>query len=117
MRNHKKRRIKSLRDNTTGDYDGDLVMLTDNHVLVSRHEQSPAIMCAQRKAQKKLVTEEDVVKSNIDSFGNDIGKVTNRATAMFEIQSHYKEGDAEYEILDYRIKCCQLIQQNVIKCQ
>ena len=96
------------------DFDGDLVMLTDNSVLVNRLEETPAVMCVQRKAVKKVVTEEDVVRSNLDSFGNDIGKVTNRVTAMFEVRSMYEEGSAEYEILDYRIKCGQLIQQNVI---
>ena len=96
------------------DYDGDLVMLTDNRILVDRLYETPAVMCVQRKAVKKIVTEDDVVRSNLDSFGNDIGKVTNRVTSMFDVRSSYPNGSVEYEILDYRIKCGQLIQQNVI---
>ena len=51
------------------DFDGDLVMLTDNEVILSRVEQLPALMCVQRRASKKIPTEEDFVQSNIDSFG------------------------------------------------
>ena len=96
------------------DFDGDLVMLTDNEVLVRRMEACPAIMCVQRKAAKKIVTEDDIIQSNIASFGDDIGKTTNWITSMFEVQSHFAPGSPEYEALDYRIKCGQLYQQNVI---
>ncbi|MCD8208993.1 MAG: hypothetical protein LUD72_13725 [Bacteroidales bacterium] len=96
------------------DFDSDLVMLTDNHVLVSRLDEQPALMCAQRKAVKRVSTEEDFVRSNIDSFGNDIGQTTNWITSMFEVRSHYEPGSKEYETLSYRIKCGQLYQQNAI---
>ena len=36
------------------DYDGDLVMLTDNDVLVRKLKPQPALMCAQRKAEKRI---------------------------------------------------------------
>lgn len=96
------------------DFDGDLAMLTDNSVLVRKHERQPALMCVQRKAEKKIPTEEDTVQSNIDSFGNDIGRTTNWITSMFEVQSHFDEKSEEYRVLDYRIKCGQLFQQNAI---
>lgn len=96
------------------DKDGDLVMLTDNSVLVGRLRPLPALMCVQRKAAKVLVTEEDAIKSNIDSFGDDIGKTTNWITSMFDVQSRFPKGSREYETLDYRIKCGQLYQQNAI---
>lgn len=96
------------------DYDGDLVMLTDNRILVERHIDTPTLMCAQRKAGKCIPTEEDFVRANIASFGNEIGQTTNWITSMFEVQSHYKPGSREYETLAYRIKCGQLYQQNSI---
>ena len=89
-------------------------MLTDNRVLVDNLRPLPALMCVQRKAKKKIVTEEDAIRANIDSFGDDIGKTTNRITAMFEVQSKYPKDSAEYQMLDYRIKCGQLFQQNAI---
>lgn len=96
------------------DEDGDLIMLTDNRVLVECHKKLPTIMCVQRKATKKVVTEEDAIEANIASFGNEIGKITNRVTSMFEVQSRFEKGSREYNELAYRIRCGQLIQQNAI---
>lgn len=96
------------------DFDGDLVMLTDNKVLVEKLHVQPALMCAQRKAEKKISTADDFIRSNIESFGNDIGQTTNWITSMFEVQSRFREGSKEYEELSYRIKCGQLYQQNAI---
>lgn len=94
------------------DKDGDMVMITDNEVLIRNHKQTPAVMCVQRRAKKKVPTEEDIIQSNIDSFGDDIGKITNWITSMFDVQAQFKKGTPEYEELDYRIKCGQLFQQN-----
>lgn len=96
------------------DFDGDLVMLTDNRVLVDKLVVLPALMCVQRKAKKKVPEEQDFIRSNIESFGNDIGRTTNWITSMFEVKSHYNPSDEEYKILEYRIRCGQLYQQNVI---
>lgn len=96
------------------DKDGDLVMLTDNKVLVDKLKVLPALMCVQRKAKKKIVSEEDSIQANIDSFGDDIGKTTNWITSMFDVQAQFQKGSKEYEELDYRIKCGQLFQQNAI---
>lgn len=89
-------------------------MLTDNPVLVNKHRELPTIICEQKKAPKMIPTEEDAVRANIASFGNDIGKITNRTTSMYEIQSKYSPDDEEYKVLDYRIMCGQLIQQDTI---
>lgn len=96
------------------DFDGDLVMLTDNHVLVNKLRPQPALMCIQRKADKKLPCEEDFIRSNIESFGNDIGQTTNWITSMFEVRAGFPEDSKEYKELSYRIKCGQLYQQNAI---
>lgn len=96
------------------DFDGDLVMLTDNRILVDKLTPLPALLCIQRKATKKIPTEQDFVQSNMESFGNEIGQTTNWITSMFEIRARYKKGDPEYETLDYRIRCGQLYQQNSI---
>ena len=96
------------------DFDGDLVMLSDNPVLVRKLNPQPTLMCAQRKAEKRISTDEDFIRSNIESFGNDIGQTTNWITSMFEVQSKFEKGSKEYKTLDYRIKCGQLLQQNAI---
>lgn len=96
------------------DKDGDLVLLTDNSVLVNNLRELPALMCVQRKARKVVPTEDDMIRANIDSFGDDIGKTTNRITSMFEVISQFQKDSKEYKTLDYRIKCGQLYQQNAI---
>lgn len=96
------------------DYDGDLVMLTDNDVLVRKHKAMPALMCVQRKASKCKPTESDFIASNIESFGNEIGQTTNWITSMFEVRAGFDSNSEEYRALSYRIKCGQLYQQNVI---
>lgn len=96
------------------DADGDLVMLTDNPVLVRKHRRLPTIMCIQRKAAKVIPTEEVTIRSNIAAFGNEIGKTTNWVTSMYDVQAGFKPGSREYEELEYRTKVGQLVQQNVI---
>lgn len=96
------------------DKDGDLVMLTNNDVLVNNLVELPAIMCVQRRAEKRVICEEDLIEANISSFGDDIGKITNRITTMFEVQSKFDKDSKEYKELDYRIMCGQLFQQNAI---
>lgn len=96
------------------DKDGDIVLLTDNPVLLRNTRDLPAIMCIQRKAEKKVVTESDLIESNIQSFGDMIGATTNRITSMFELLANFHEESREAEALRYRIKCGQLYQQNCI---
>jgi hypothetical protein len=55
------------------------------------------------------------MNSNIAGFGNDIGKITNRITSMYELQSKYDEDSEEFKELEYRICCGQLHQQDTIK--
>ena len=96
------------------DNDGDLVMSTNNSVLLRRHRVLPAIICIQRKVDKIVPTEKDIIKTNRDGMGNKVGTITNRVTAMMEVQSHFKPESKEYKELEYRIACGQLYQQDEI---
>lgn len=89
-------------------------MLTDNPELVGNVRELPALLCVQRAATKKIVTEEDLMRSNIASFGSDVGKVTNWVTSMYDVQAQFEPGSHEYEVLEYRIQCGELYQQNSI---
>jgi hypothetical protein len=91
-----------------------MVFLTDNPVLLRRTRPTRTILCAQRVADKTIPKEEGLVKSNINGFGDDIGKITNRITAMFDVRSQFAPGSAEYEELSYRIMCGQHFQQCAI---
>lgn len=96
------------------DKDGDIVFITDNNVLVDNLEPTLTLVCAQKSAQKKIVTEDDLILSNIAGFGNEVGAVTNRVTSMYEVQAQFEPGSAEYETLAYRIQSGQMAQQNSI---
>lgn len=96
------------------DFDGDLLMLTDNPVLKRTHRTLPAILCSQKTAAKTIPSEKDYIESNLASFGNDIGKITNKITSMYEVQSHFDNTSDEYKELEYRIRCGQLHQQDTI---
>lgn len=89
-------------------------MLTDNPVLVRKLYPTPALCCAQRKAEKKIPTEEDFVRANINSFGNEIGSITNRITSMYEVRQSFDKNSEEYKVLSYRIQCGQQHQQDTI---
>lgn len=96
------------------DKDGDCVINTSFQLLVENTKKLPAVVCVQRKAPKCVPTEDNIMQSNINSFGNAVGEVTNKITSMFEIQARYPRDSREFRILDYRIKCGQLYQQNQI---
>ena len=96
------------------DKDGDSNFCTDNSILLNNIKPLPAIHCVQRKSKKIIPTEEDIIKSNKLSFGDEIGFTTNVITSQFEVQSQFDEDSKEYKTLDYRIMCGQLFQQNAI---
>ena len=96
------------------DFDSDTVYITDNSIIVDNTKDLRPIICLQNKAEKIIPTEDDIIQSNIIGFGCNVGVITNRITAMYDIQSLYPVGSAEYEELEYRIMCGQLLQQNTI---
>lgn len=93
------------------DKDGDTNLITDNPVLLANTENAKTIFCLQKKAEKKLVTEDDLIACNKIAFNDDIGAITNRATAMFDIKSMFPVDSPEYKTLEYRIMCSQHFQQ------
>ena len=63
--------------------------------------------------QKKIIsTDADIIQSNLNGMGNKVGSITNKVTSMKEVQSRFEKDSEEWEILEYRMKCGQLYQQN-----
>lgn len=83
-------------------------------MLLRRHRKLPPIICIQRNVEKIVPTEKDIIRVNRNGMGNKVGVITNRVTAMMEVQSHFKPDSREYKELDYRIATGQLYQQNEI---
>ncbi|MDE7360531.1 MAG: hypothetical protein K2N38_01210 [Oscillospiraceae bacterium] len=100
------------------DNDGDAILTTDNEILLRNTRDVPAIVCVQKKAEKCVITEERLALANKNSFGDEIGAITNRVTAMYDIMTKFERGSPQYHSLEYRIKCGQLLQQDCIdKCK
>lgn len=93
------------------DSDGDIILTTDNKILLDKWRDEPAILCVQKKGQKSIITQEDLVKSNKSGFGNSIGAITNRITAMYDLLPLFSPDSEQYKTLEYRIRCGQLYQQ------
>ena len=102
-------------DATNGsDKDGDLFFTTNNKIIVEHTLNSTTIECMQRKAEKIIPTEKDMVQANKLAFGDEIGTTTNRITAMIERQALFNKDSEEYKVLNYRIMCGQHYQQCAI---
>lgn len=96
------------------DYDSDSNFCTDNRVLLEAFEYKTTLMCEQESSVKKVPTEDDYVKSDINGFGDSIGSVTNKATNMISIREQFDPDSEEYKRLTYRISTMMNYQQNAI---
>ena len=72
------------------------------------------IVCDQSSAPKCVPTEDDFFRFNKLSFGNEVGKITNRVTSMMEVMERFDKDSEEYKILSYRAMCGQKLQQDSI---
>jgi hypothetical protein len=96
------------------DFDGDLLYTTTNQPLIRNQTNLPALRCLQRKAEKKVITEENLIQANLDGFGSQIGQITNRCASITSMMANYEPDSKEYQILKYRTQCFQNGQQNEI---
>lgn len=96
------------------DFDGDTNMCTDNPIIVKNTLNTPTIICLQKKADKIVPTEDDIVVANKLAFNDEIGEVTNHVTVMIVVREAFPKDSIEYKVLSYRIMCGQLYQQNAI---
>ena len=96
------------------DYDSDSTFTTNNQVLLDSFEYKDTLMCVQSSVAKKVPTEEDYIKSDINGFGDSIGSVTNKATNMISLRSQFEPDSEEFKRLTYRISTMMNYQQNAI---
>lgn len=96
------------------DKDGDLCFTTDNAVLLKNTKDLPAIYSMQRKAKKKIVTENDIIKATKLAFGDAIGSITNVITSQICALAKFDKNSEEYRTLYNRILAGQQYQQDSI---
>ena len=95
-------------------FDGDAVITTDNPVILRTTRKLPTVICEQNSAKKHKITESLLAKSNKNGFDNNVGIITNRCTAMFDVLAKFEKGTKEYNEMLYRITCMQGYQQEII---
>ena len=83
--------------------------------MLRKYVHHPTLVCAQRRAEKCIPTEEDFIRTNINSVGNDIGQITNRVTSMYDVRVKFEPDSEEYKVLSYRIQSGQQYQQDEIR--
>ena len=96
------------------DFDSDAIITTNNPVILKNTKDVLPIICEQSSSTKVTVTEKLLKKSNKDGFGNDVGTITNRVTAMFDVLASFEQGSSEYNELMDRIISGQAYQQECI---
>lgn len=96
------------------DYDSDSIITTDNEVLLRNFKPTQTIVCQQNPVGKIRVTESQIKKTNKNGFGDDIGTITNRVTAMFDVLAGLEKDSVEYSELFNRIIQGQAYQQESI---
>ena len=87
---------------------------TNNKILLNNTHKLPTVFCVQRKAEKKIPTEADIVLANKRSFGDAIGSITNIITSQICLQASFDKESREYKELAYRVLCGQAFQQESI---
>ena len=95
-------------------FDGDAVITTDNPVILRTTRTLPTVICEQNSAKKHKITESLLAKSNKNGFDNNVGIITNRCTAAFDVLAKFEKGTKEYNEMLYRITCMQGYQQEII---
>lgn len=96
------------------DYDGDMIFTTDNNVLLRNTKETLPIICSQKKGEKTIINNKKLIDADMRGFGDEIGSITNKITAMFDIQCLFDKNSNEYKTLEYRIMCGQKYQQDAI---
>lgn len=96
------------------DMDGDANITTDNEILLKNTIPLKTVICEQKAVEKQKITESLLRKANKNGFGNDVGSITNRCTAMFDVLAKFEKGSKEYNEMMYRITCMQGYQQEII---
>jgi len=93
------------------DVDGDICMTTPDlvdYVYTEKKYLTPAY--ERKSAEKKKIEQDDLWKSDILSFGSDIGLVTNYGTTYYDLLSFYDENSEEHQAIINRLKICNCLQ-------
>jgi len=92
------------------DFDGDLIFTTDNETLIKCQNGGLPISYEHGMAEKVIVTDEMIYKSDADAFNSKIGFITNTSSALHCMKYDFKEGSDEMIEIERRLMLLRLFQ-------
>lgn len=93
------------------DFDFDILATTsDENIIKSVYTDELPVAYQAPKSDKKIVTNDDLFKSDLFSFGSIIGSITNKSTSGFALLPLLDKNSKEYEVTMNRIKMCTKLQ-------
>ena len=96
------------------DYDGDLIMTTNNPIVLTSVFGGLPITYEKEKAPKSKIIEEELYLVDNKSFDAPIGVITNNSTTMIAMLENYEKDSLEYNELIERLKLCRFYQGQAI---
>ena len=101
------------------DFDGDTAFTTDNkYIIKGTKRESLPVICLQKSADKVVCEETSFINADkilLKGDVEDVGTVTNRATAIESYKAKFPYGSKEWLELDYRVQACIAISQSSIE--
>jgi hypothetical protein len=93
------------------DFDYDIIATTsDKTIIKGVYREELPVMYYPPKAKKKKLTQNDLFRADLFSFGSIIGQITNKSTSAYAILPLFKENSKEYNVTMNRIKMCTKLQ-------
>lgn len=100
------------------DLDGDSFFTTDDYYMLKGYRrQSLPVICLQNSTSKVVCDIEQYQLSDkqmIGSKAENVGVITNRATAIEGVKAKFEVGSKEWLELDYRVQACIMKSQDSI---
>ena len=100
------------------DLDGDSFFTTDNEWMLKGYRRpSLPVVCLQSSVPKTLCSIESFQESDrqmINSKVENVGVITNRATAIECVKARFEVGSKEWAELEYRVQACIMKSQDSI---
>ena len=96
------------------DYDGDLIFSTSNETMLNCQRGGLPISYEHGKAEKVILTDKLICKSDLDSFNSKIGFITNTSSSLHSIIFEFEDGSPEKTEIERRLMLLRLFQGEAI---
>jgi alpha-galactosidase/6-phospho-beta-glucosidase family protein len=97
-----------------GDFDGDLIMTTDQPEFISGAKGGLPVTYTKNKVGKKNIIESELYQPDMLAFNSRVGYITNCSTTMYAMLPLYHKESREYKEIINRLKICRKEQGNEI---